>query len=61
MSSFEILTKILGSQVKQEAAVLVALVDLGGEAGILFNKRSSNLSSHRGQVFLQSLIASGRI
>ena len=51
MSSFEILTKILGSQVKQEAAVLVALVDLGGESGILFNKRSSNLSSHRGQVF----------
>jgi len=36
--------------VKQEAAVLVALVDLGGEAGILFNKRSTNLSSHRGQV-----------
>jgi len=36
--------------VKQEAAVLVALVDLGGEAGLLFNKRSTNLSSHRGQV-----------
>ena len=35
---------------KQEAAVLVALVDLGGEAGLLFNKRSTNLSSHRGQV-----------
>ena len=37
-------------QVRQEAAVLVALVDLGGEAGLLFNKRSTNLSSHRGQV-----------
>ena len=35
---------------RQEAAVLVALVDLGGEAGLLFNKRSTNLSSHRGQV-----------
>ena len=35
---------------KQEAAVLVALVDLDGEAGLLFNKRSTNLSSHRGQV-----------
>ena len=30
--------------------MLVALVDLGGEAGLLFNKRSTNLSSHRGQV-----------
>ena len=40
-----------GLQVKQEAAVLVALVDLDGEAGLLFNKRSTNLSSHRGQVW----------
>ena len=40
-----------GLQVKQEAAVLVAIVDLNGEAGLLFNKRSTNLSSHRGQVW----------
>jgi len=33
--------------------VLVALVDVGGEAGLLFNKRSTNLSSHRGQVLFQ--------
>jgi nudix motif 8 len=36
--------------VRQEAAVLVALVDLEGEPGLLFTRRSPRLATHRGEV-----------
>jgi len=40
----------VNTKVKQEAAVLVPLVDLDGTPGLLFTRRSLSLSSHSGQV-----------
>ena len=44
------LSRRIDPNIKKHYAVLVPLVDLSGEPGLLFTKRSSNLSSHKGLV-----------